>query len=82
VNVVGRAFRQFYREDARPWIMARLLELHDIYVGENWQAINGYERIGRAICGTLLLVVWIIGTLIVVFGTVRLWTELMRGILT
>jgi hypothetical protein len=52
--------RIFYESDVRPWLASRRDEIHDAYVGPGWHRINGYERLGRSLWGTVLLLVWII----------------------
>jgi hypothetical protein len=53
-------FRIFYESDVRPWLASRRNEIHDAYVGPGWRHINGYERLGRLVWGTALILLWIV----------------------
>lgn len=53
-------FRLFYRADVKPWIKSRQEEIHRAYVGPGWTLINGYEKLGRIIGGTALVLSWIV----------------------
>jgi len=50
-------FRIFYQRDLRPWIVRRGSEVHEIFIGPGWGEINGYEKVGRVVCGTLHVLV-------------------------
>jgi hypothetical protein len=62
---VNLGLRQFYRQDVHPWVAEHWSDIRKIYVGPGWKAINGYERFGRVICGTLCLLMMVATSLMV-----------------
>ena len=52
--------RIFYESDVRPWLASRRNEIHGAYVGAGWRHINGYERLGRLVWGTAIILLWIV----------------------
>jgi hypothetical protein len=81
VTAVFQYLRQLYREGIRPHLISQTLQLRKIYVGPNRASINFYEKVGRAVCGTvyglliLLYVAFWAGAMIIP------WWWLVHGII-
>lgn len=72
---VNLGFRIFYEHDVKPVVSNMYREVRGTYVGPGWRHINGYERLGRVVAGTLLLGLWIAMWLLIaglVFGFISL----------
>jgi hypothetical protein len=52
-------WRIFYEQDIRRPLSAVYAEVRSVYVAPTDRAINGYERLGRIIAGTLLVLAWL-----------------------
>jgi len=57
---VNFGLRIFYQTDLKPWIRSVYEEIHSAYAGPGWRHINGYARLGRFVCGTALILIWIV----------------------
>jgi hypothetical protein len=56
---VKLGLRIFYETDVKPWLASRHEEIRRAYVGPGWRHINNYERLGRSVWGTVLILLWI-----------------------
>ena len=72
MNAIIRSFRVFYRQDVRPFAVTIRDDLRKAYIGPNWSSINGYEKVGRAVCGTAHLIIWVL--------LLALWAALWLGV--
>lgn len=61
-SVLANSFRVFYEQDIQRWIRNAgdvFATVRAVYVGPTGGRINVYERVGRFILGTLLVLAWI-----------------------
>jgi hypothetical protein len=65
-------WRTIYEHDIRPllvFVHKASSEVRSVYVGPPGRAINGYERLGRIVAGTLLVLFWLwLGLIVAGFG--------------
>jgi hypothetical protein len=81
VNAVFRDVYQFYLEDIRPHVIAQALQIRKIYVGPKWHAINFYERVGRAVCGTAYVLLLLLYAAVLAGVFIIPWWLLIHGII-
>ena len=81
VDRLKLGLRLFYEEDIKAPLALVRSEIVGVYVGPGWRSINWYERLGRVIAGTGLVLVWLlicIGAVLLFFATVMMFFKLVR----
>jgi hypothetical protein len=76
-------WRVFYEQDIRGnlrRIHESYLQVRSVYIGPPGRSINRYERLGRFIVGTLLVIVWLWVGAVCLAMAVGLWL-LIRDLL-
>ena len=73
-------FRALYDQDIKPWFSVLYRDVHRVYVGPGWRSMNGYERLGRFLCGIALAVFSIALTIFVALFVVSIWKNIVDAV--
>jgi hypothetical protein len=80
MNLISRAFAEFYRQDIKPWLASRRREIRSAYIGPGWCGINGYEITGRLIWGTFLVFLWLFLCLFSVLAFIAVVYQIIEAV--